>query len=183
MKCRVRHALEADSQNISGVVKSSFGVGEGEEIARLVDALSSDPSAQPLLSLVAIANDHVVGHVLFTNVRLRRARRPVSAAILAPLAVHPDYQHEGIGGRLIREGLQRLKAAGVELVFVLGYPGYYAKHGFSAAGGKGFDAPHPIAPEDADAWMVQELAPGVIGHVSGRVVCADALNDPRHWRE
>ena len=179
----MRHALESDSQNISDVVKAAFGVGEGEEIAELVDALSSDPSAQPSLSLVAASDGHIIGHVLFTAVKIRRAQRPVSAAILAPLAVHPEYQHQGVGSRLIGEGLGRLKAARVELVFVLGYPGYYAKHGFSAAGERGFDAPHAIPPENADAWMVQDLAPGGIGHAGGQVVCADALNDPRYWRE
>ncbi|NIP71638.1 MAG: N-acetyltransferase, partial [Gammaproteobacteria bacterium] len=83
--------------------------------------------------------------------------RLLPSAILAPLAVHPDHQGRGIGGSLVREGLARLKGAGVELVFVLGYPAYYAKLGLSPAGEKGFEAPHPIPPESADAWMVQAL--------------------------
>jgi len=87
------------------------------------------------------------------------------------------------GGRLIIEGLKQLKAAGVELVFVLGHSGYYPKYGFCAAGVKGFEAPYPIPQENSGAWMVQELHPGVIGHVSGLVICADALNDPKHSRE
>jgi predicted N-acetyltransferase YhbS len=99
------------------------------------------------------------------------------------LAVHPEYQNSGIGGQLINEGIKRLREAGVDLVFVLGHPGYYPKYGFSAAGVRGLAAPYPIAPENSGAWMVQEIHPGVFGRVSGRVVCADALNDPRHWRE
>ncbi|WP_420804791.1 GNAT family N-acetyltransferase [Nitrosococcus halophilus] len=58
----------------------------------------ADPSAQPLLSLVATVNDHVVGHILFTNVRIKHSQRLVSSAILAPLSVHPEYQNQGIGG-------------------------------------------------------------------------------------
>ncbi len=94
-----------------------------------------------------------------------------------------EYQSQGIGGRLIKEGLKQLKATGVELVFVLGHPGYYPKYGFSTAGIQGFEASYPIPPENSGAWMVRELHPGVIGHVSGKVICAKALNDPKHWRE
>ncbi len=183
MNLQVRKALESDRPGISAVVIAAFGIAQGKEIAELVTDLLADPSAQPVLSLVATIGDDVVGHILFTNARIRHAQRSVSAAILAPLSVHPDRQSQGIGGRLIREGLKQLQEAGVELVFVLGHPGYYPKYGFSAAGIKGFDASYPIAPENSDAWMVQELRPGVIGQLSGQVLCADALNDPKHWQE
>ena len=66
---------------------------------------------------------------------------------------------------------------------MLGHPGYYPRYGFSAAGVRGFDAPYPIPPQNGDAWMVQELRSGVIGRVSGEVICADALYNPKHWRE
>ena len=103
--------------------------------------------------------------------------------MLAPLAVHPDVQARGIGGRLVVEGLGRLKRAGVGLVFVLGHPGYYPRFGFIEAGANGFSAPYPIPPENAAAWMVQALRPGLLGAVPGRVVCADALDKPEYWRE
>ena len=183
MNLQVRKAFESDKKAISDIVIAAFGEVQGQEIAVLITDLLADPSARPLLSLVVTADDNVVGHILFTNVQIKHSQRVVSSAILAPLAVHPEYQNQGIGGRLIKEGLKQLKAVGVELVFVLGHPGYYQKYGFSAAGIKGFDAPYPIPPESAGAWMVQELHPGVIGHVSGKVICADALNNPKHWRE
>lgn len=183
MNLQVRKAFESDTQAISDVVIAAFGDVQGQEIADLITNLLADPSAQPLLTLVATTNDNVVGHILFSNARIKHSQRIVSATILAPLSVHPEYQNQGIGGRLIKEGLKRLKAADVELVFVLGHPDYYPKYGFSPAGIKGLDASHPIPPKNSGAWMVQELHPGVIGHVSGQVICADALNDPKHWRE
>jgi predicted N-acetyltransferase YhbS len=183
MNLQVRKAFESDNQAICDVVLAAFGDVQGQEIADLITDLLADPSAQPLLSLVATTNDNVVGYILFTNAQIEHSQRIVSAAILAPLSVHPEYENEGIGGRLIKEGLKRLKGAGVELVFVLGHPSYYPKYGFSAAGIKGFDASYPIPPENSGAWMVQELHPGVIGHISGKVICADLLNDPKHWRE
>jgi hypothetical protein len=180
---QVRKAFESDERAISDVVIAAFGGVQGQEIADLITDLLADPSAQPLLSLVATDNDYVVGHILFTSTRIKHSQRMVSSAILAPLSVHPEYQNQGIGGQLIKEGLKQLKATGFELVFVLGHPGYYPKYGFSAAGIRGFEAPYPIQPENFDAWMVQELHPGIIGCVSGQVICAEALNDPKHWRE
>ena len=183
MYFQVRKAFESDKQAISDVVIAAFGDVEGQEIAGLISDLLEDPSAHPLLSLVVTAKDNVVGHILFTTTQIKHSQQTVSSAILAPLSVHPKYQSQGIGLQLIEEGFKQLKAAGVELVFVLGHPGYYSKVGFSAAGIKGFDAPYPIPPENSGAWMVQELHPGVIGHVSGQVICAHSLNDPKHWGE
>jgi putative acetyltransferase len=183
MNLQVRKAFESDKQAISDVVITAFGDVQGQEIVDLITDLLEDPSAQPLLSLVVTVDDNVVGHILFTSAQIKHSQRMVSSAILAPLSVHPEHQNQGIGGRLIKEGLKQLKTAGVELVFVLGHPGYYPKYGFSTAGIKGFEASYPIPPENSGAWMVQELHPGVIGHVSGKVICADALNDPKHWRE
>jgi putative acetyltransferase len=60
---------------------------------------------------------------------------------------------------------------------------YYPRFGFKPAGSLGFEAPYPIPDEHANAWMVQELHPGVIGNVSGNLICADVLNQPEHWRE
>jgi predicted N-acetyltransferase YhbS len=72
---------------------------------------------------------------------------------------------------------------GVELVFVLGHPGYYPRFGFKPAGVLGFEAPYPIPEKHADAWMVRELRAGIIGSVRGKVVCADTLSRPEYWRE
>ncbi len=76
-----------------------------------------------------------------------------------------------------------MSESGVELVFVLGHPDYYPRHGFKPAGALGFEAPYPIPDKNANAWMVQELRTGAIDSVSGKVICADALNQPEHWRE
>ncbi len=183
MNMHVRNACDSDTPAIADIVRAAFGAVSGQEIADLIADLLADPSAYPLVSLVATVDTTIVGHILFTSAHIQLSQRMVSAAILAPLAVHPTHQRQGIGSRLIEAGLKQVQATGVELVFVLGHPGYYPKYGFSPAGIQGFDAPYPIPPEDASAWMVQELHPGIIGHVRGHVICAKALDDPRHWRE
>jgi predicted N-acetyltransferase YhbS len=182
MNLRVRRAAISDESTIRGVVGAAFGEKQGAEIGDLITALQSDATAIPCFSLVAEIEGRLVGHVLFTSTHLRGVPE-IRASILAPLAVHPDFQRCGIGGRLIQEGLNELRQTHCALVFVLGHPAYYPRHGFVVAGRHGFLAPHPIPAEHANAWMVRELRPGTIGTVGGQVVCAEALMDPRHWRE
>ena len=64
-----------------------------------------------------------------------------------------------------------------------GHPEYYLKYGFTPATILGLEAPYPIPEKVADAWMVHALHPNVIGTVSGKVICCDALNKPEHWQE
>ena len=179
----IRQTSESVLHLVLDVERRAFGEAQGTEIADLVRDLLADPTAAPALSLIAMEDDRAVGHILFTRARLTGCEAPPSAVILAPLAVVPEAQGRGIGGRLIRHGLGRLADAGVDLVFVLGHPSYYPRHGFRPAGILGLEAPYPIPEEHAEAWMVQELRPGVIGRVKGTVQCADALDRPEHWRE
>jgi putative acetyltransferase len=177
------HILEATDLDLNDVLLvERLAFGHDKE-AELVRVLLSDPSAKPFLSLLAFKDDKAAGHILFTAARLTKTQKTASISILAPLAIVPDVQKQGIGGRLIERGLQLLSKSGVDLVFVLGHPEYYLRYGFKPAGHLGFEAPYSIPDEHADAWMVQALQPGVIGSISGKVVCADALNKPEHWQE
>lgn len=181
----IRESTETDLPDLLDVEKQAFGEDEGPEIVELVNDLLNDPTAKPLLSLIALEGRQVTGHVLFTRARIAAIadNEQISASILAPLAVVPDGQGKGVGGQLIAEGLKMLAEAGVELVFVLGHPDYYPRHGFKPAGTLGFEAPYPIPEEVAGAWMVQELTPGIIGRVRGKVLCAHKLDRPEYWRE
>lgn len=176
-----REAGEGDLPAVLDIHRLAFGQ---EEEAALVEAIIKDASAEPMLSLIAVEEEGTpVGHVLFSRAALSGSETPVSAAILAPLAVLPAAQSRGIGGRLIEEGVGRLAASGVDLVFVLGYPDYYGRHGFAAAGPQGLEAPYPIAQEHTDAWMVRDLGEGLVGTVSGKVACCLALDHPALWTE
>lgn len=174
----IREATDSDLNIVMAIEKEAFGY---DKEANLVKDLLNDPTAKPLHSLLAFDGDRAVGHVLFTSACLEGT--PYSVSLLAPLAVIPAFQKQGVGGKLIAQGLHLLKHSGVDLVFVLGHPDYYPRHGFQPAGVLGFEAPYPIPKEHANAWMVQELTPGVIDRVSGSVSCAEKLNRPEHWRE
>ena len=176
----IREAGKADLEDTLAVERAAFG---SEEEADLVAALLTDPSARPLLSLLALDGDRAVGHILFTAAQLTGSPMPVRSALLAPMAVLPDRQKQGLGGKLIAEGLKRLGETGTELVFVLGHPTFYPRSGFEPAGRLGFDAPYPIEDKNADAWMVQALRPGIIGTTYGTVACADAIDRAEYWVE
>jgi len=179
----LRSQEPGDEPAIHALLLAAFGDAEGREISKLVSELLGDDSARPLRAWVAAIGSRIVGYVLFTRATVDPSKRDISAAILAPLAVHPEFQSRGIGGKLIEIGLENLAEQGIDLVFVLGHPSYYPRHGFQPAGALGLDAPYPIPAEHADAWMVLELSDGVLGYAQGTVRCARALDEPRHWQE
>lgn len=179
---KIIEARSSDLRALLEVEKQAFGEDEGPVIVELVKALLDDPTAKPFLSLVALDDQGVVGHVLFTKAQIAE-NEDVPVSLLAPIAVAPDLQRKGIGGRLIAEGLRLLTERGIALVFVLGHPEYYPRHGFKPAGLFGFQAPYPIPAEAADAWMVLALNPGALDRAKGRVLCADKLARPQYWKE
>jgi putative acetyltransferase len=176
----IRQTNDADLNIVLFIEREAFN---SNAEADLVREILADPSAKPLLSLIAIIRNQAVGHILFTTAHLSNNPNKVSISLLAPLAIIPKYQKQGIGGKLIKKGLELLSKSGVDIVFVLGHPKYYPRHGFIPASNLGFEAPYPIPKEVADAWMVQPLRPNVMGTVSGKVICCEALNKPEHWRE
>lgn len=175
----IRESLGADLESVLSVERAAF---KSADEANLVRNLFNDPSAKPLLSLLAFHAGRAVGHILFTKARLQ-PETPLSITILAPLAVVPDFQNKGVGSELIEHGFKILSESAVDLVFVLGYPDYYSRHGFKPAGKLGFDAPYPIPEKNADAWMVHALNRDAIKAFSGTVICADTLDKPGYWHE
>jgi putative acetyltransferase len=103
--------------------------------ADLVDAVRAAGDA--VFSLVAIEAEQLVGHAMFS-----RMDAPFRALGLGPVAVRPDRQRRGIGGRLIREGLLRAEAEDWQAVLVLGDPAYYRRFGFDPAMAAGLGSPY-----------------------------------------
>ena len=176
----IRPATPGDTQCFLGVEREAFG---GDEEAALVSALLADLSAVPIINLVAEENGTIVGHVLFTHAIARTPYADVDATCLAPLAVAPTFQRRGVGQALCSAGIATAAELGIGLVFVLGHIDYYPRLGFRPASPLGLLAPYPIDPKVADAWMVLETEPGLLGKVQGTVICADSLMSPEMWVE
>ena len=177
----IRETTPADFEDIMKVERRAFGQ---EDEAKLTADLLNDPTAQPILSLLAFYNDKAIGHILFTRLYLNEISEQPLIHLLAPMAVLPEFQNQGIGGKLIKTGLEKLKAMGSEVVFVLGHIDYYPKYGFINDAGKlGYQAPYPIPDEVADAWMIQTLNSEGIKLVRGKIKCAKQLDKPEYWSE
>ncbi len=173
----IRESNDSDNTAILKVNKKAFN---SDEEGNLVFDLFSDQSAKPLLSLIALKDKETVGHILFTKCTVK-PHVDASIYLLAPLSVLPSHQGEGIGGALIKRGLEILTLWEVDLVFVLGHIRYYPRFGFKPAFPLGFTASYPIPEERTDGWMVNELNPEIARNVKGQVICADMLNKPEYW--
>ncbi len=181
IKLQIRPTVPTDFETILDIQRQAF---PGEDVAGLVAGLLVDESAKPTLSLLALKEEEPAGYILFTRATIEDVPEQPLIHILAPLAVKPDFQKQGIGGKLIGEGIRQLKEQGTEMIFVLGHETYYPKFGFIPdAGQMGFPATYPIPEENAGAWMVFPLHKGALKGPKGRIVCADYMNSPEHWRE
>ena len=156
----IRSEAPHDVAHVRTVNERAFGrVDE----AALVDALRGSAGA---ISLVAVLERRIVGHILFTPVTVEHLDREATAVGLGPMAVLPEWQRQGIGTRLVRTGLDRCRAQGHALVFVLGHPDYYPRFGFAPVATGGLRYEHAVAPE---AFMGLELEAGALARARGMV--------------
>ena len=159
MSALIRLERRDDRASIRDVIRLAFG-GEGE--GELVDRLRAQGYAK--LSLVAEVEAAIVGHILFSELPIVTQDGAIKALALAPMAVTPARQRQGVGTKLVRQGLRLCRDQGYRAVVVLGHPEYYPRFGFSAK-----LAERLSAPSSGEAFMALELVPGALGGVEGEV--------------
>lgn len=157
----VRAETTEDHSSVRRVNELAFG---RTEEADLVDALRE--AAHPQVSLVALSDGAIVGHIFFSPVTIESEDSSFTAMGLAPMAVLPEFQGRGVGSLLVREGLEECARAGFDVVVVLGHPEYYPRFGFVPASGEGLSCEYDV-PEEV--FMVAELTPGALGGRRGLV--------------
>lgn len=123
-----------DAAQIRDLLEISFP-GDGE--ALLVDRLRSDGDL--VLSLVAEDQGVVIGHVGFSRLMVEGSGERFAAVALAPLAVYPEYQKQGVATRLVQEAHACLAAIGETLSVVVGEPHFYGRFGYSNRRVAGFE--------------------------------------------
>ena len=161
MRLIIRPETPADHDAIRQV--NSLAFGQDAE-ARLVDALRDGGYVRA--SLVAVKDQQVVGHVLFSELPIVTEAGTVLALALAPMAVLPELQNRGIGSALVRRGLEVCKEQGLQIVVVLGHPHFYQRFGFSSKLAAQLESPY----SGRESFMAAELFPGALGGVTGRVL-------------
>jgi putative acetyltransferase len=160
MNINIRAQTAADLDAIRHVNRLAFGQ---DAEARLVDALREGGFVR--VSLVAEQEGQAVGHILFSDLPIVTDARTVPALALAPMAVLPAFQNQGIGSALVRRGLEVCRGQGHRIVIVVGHARYYPRFGFSSIRAARLDSPF----SGGDSFMAVELVPGALGGVTGRV--------------
>jgi len=167
----IRPETPADAEAIYSVNKQAFDGREAEP--RLVDTIRKSDGFIPELSLVVEKNDRIVGHILFSRIQIQSENVQLLGLALAPIAVLPEYQGQGIGSALVKRGLEECKRLGYAWIIVLGHPAYYARFGFAPELAKSLECPFG---DCGDAWMALELTPGALEGVRGKVIYPPAFD-------
>lgn len=158
--CVIRPETIADHEAIRHVNRLAFGP---DAEARLVDAVRDGGFVR--VSLVAEQAGRVVGHILFSDLAIITEAGTMPALTLAPMAVHPEYQNQGVGSALVRRGLDACRENGDRIVIVVGHPLFYPRFGFSPELASGLESPYA-----GEAFMAIELVEGALEGIRGRVV-------------
>lgn len=156
----IRNEKSGDFQDVYQVNELAF---ERKDEADLVERLRA---AEPHISLVAIKDGRIIGHIFFSEVTFEPENENLKAIGLAPMAVLPEFQDQGIGSQLVKQGLEECRNHGFELVVVLGHPEYYPRFGFTTAKEKGIDSEYDVPDE---AFMILELKPKALNGKTGTI--------------
>ena len=139
--------------------------------ARLVEALRDADAHVPELCLVAAADDgQIAGHIMFSRARLALGPQVLA---LAPMAVLPEHQRQGVGSALMEDALRRAAETPFPLVIVVGHADYYPRFGFEPAAPLGIEAPFEVPPESWMAFRLPHYAPSA----RGALIYAEAFAD------
>ena len=162
----IRRERPADVGAIRRVHQLAF---ETDAEADLVEALRE--RARPIVSLVADIEGAIVGHIMFSPVTLSSDRNMLIMG-LAPMAVLPARQREGIGSTLVRAGVEECVSLEAAAVFVLAHAAYYPRFGFRPASAYALASDYNV-PDDV--FMALELQAGVLGGKAGTIRYHDAF--------
>ncbi len=159
----IRQEEERDYRAVYNLIKEAFASAEhadGNE-QELVEALRRRSSFIPQLALVAETGGSMAGYILLT--KANAGGRTV--LVLAPLAVKPQYQRQGIGAALINEAHKKAQALGYDYIVVLGSEAYYPRFGYIQAGLIGINTPAGFPPANFMAVKLRENAPQLSGEI------------------
>ena len=167
MNNTIRKAIEPDFEAIFDLNALAFGQ---EDEAQLVESIRLTPEYLPKLELVAVQNQKIIGHILYSRVLI--GKTDCDAVALAPMSVLPSFQKQGLGSRLIRHSLVEVEKSGFKSVIVLGHPQYYPRFGFKPASLWGIKFPQDV-PDNV--FMALSFTPDALSTCSGVISYSSAF--------
>ncbi|MCB1759740.1 MAG: N-acetyltransferase [Gammaproteobacteria bacterium] len=178
MNCRI--IGNTSSKDIAELFTSVFTLAEGKQEGRAVGKLSSELVAgidnENIICFGAYEERSLIGSIFFTRLWFRQ---PILVYMLAPVAVHTEYQGRGIGQMLISYGLNELKKRAVSIAITYGDPSFYSKVGFHALSEEVIQAPLKLSMPHG--WLGQSLSDEEIPVIAGRPSCVAAFDVPAYW--
>lgn len=169
MNVSIRQEQNSDLPAIYNLVEKAFATMQESDHQEqfLIDKLHRSDSFIPELSLVAETNDgQLVGYILLTKVEIVSGQEKTTSLAVAPLAVLPAYQNQGIGGALLKEAHTKAASLGYGTAVLLGHKDYYPRFGYCRAIEHGITFPFDVP---SDFCQVIELLPGALDGVNGSV--------------
>ena len=164
----IRSEKQKDCEAVYAVNEKAF---ETSAEAKLVDILREQ--SQPVISLVCEESQDIVGHIMFSAVKLS-GHPELKLMGLAPMAVAPEHQRKGFGSALVETGLEQCRQRSYTALVVLGHPRYYPRFGFSPASRFGIKCEYNVSDE---VFMAVELEPRALSGKSGTVRYHPAFNN------
>ncbi|WP_291090998.1 GNAT family N-acetyltransferase [Empedobacter sp. UBA7494] len=164
----IRKEEKSDYEQVFKLIEKAF---ENEEYSDrreqfLVERLRNSDSFVPDLSIVFEMNGLIIGYVLLTKIKINHSNSSYDSLALAPVAVLPNYQGNGIGGHLIEFAYKKAKELGFESIILLGHPTYYPKFGYRKASDFDIQLPFDVPDENC---MAIELVEDALKNINGMV--------------
>jgi len=175
---QIRLAQKTDLKPIQQVIETAFSDEENKAIGDLAADLGRETADHPIKSLIAELDNQVIGYVSFSPLFLQ-SDSPISGYILAPLAVSPEHQKQGVGANLIKSGIDRISKDGAAVLLVYGDPDYYGRFGFKEEIGRSFVPPYPLA--YPFGWLGMMLNKASVPDTPIQFECVAALSKPDLW--
>jgi putative acetyltransferase len=171
----IREATIRDQYLVREIYQSAFEEAERELVSELAVRLLFDETT---ISLVAEVKGVVAGHVAFSPVVVR-GEEDTRSYLLAPLAVLPDFQRQGIGSRLVKYGKNKLEEMEVPILFVYGDPAFYGRFEFQSNPARKFLPPYPL--QYPSGWQVCVSRECTVSETPREISCIASLRNPKLW--
>jgi len=174
----IRFAQETDLESILKVIETAFSDEENKVIMNLVQGLHQETTSPSIKSLVVEDENQILGYVSYSPIFLK-SDSSISGYILAPLAVSPEHQKQGIGSNLIKSGIDILTKDGAGVLLVYGDPNYYGRFGFNEEIGRMFIPPYSL--DYPFGWTGMMLSGTAIPEQTIQFECVSSLSNPDLW--